>query len=218
MRRWLSGVLVAAIAIVAAAVAHAQTSKPALDLAGTWTLDTYLSDSPEQVAASIRIDLGQDGSGAFSGMPERGRARGMGRRGQPPRGEGGGSAAATSPEDQQALDNITAAVRFPPPTLRITQTDASIVIGDVQGPSRTFQINGRREQQMFDTTRADSVARREGPQVVIDIDLGKGRKMTLIYSIVPTTAQLRMRVRFEKAPNDLGPFEVKYIYNRASGS
>jgi hypothetical protein len=215
----LIGVLAAAIAIFASAAGRAQTSNPPLDLGGTWTLDTYLSDSPEQVAASIRVDLGQDGFDAFSGgMPERGRTRGMGRRGQSPRGESGGNAAATNPEDQRAIDNITAAVRFPPPTLQITQTDGSITIGDAQGQSRTFQTNGKREQQLFDTTRADSVARREGPQVVIDVDLGKGRKMTSTYSIVPTTRQLRMRVRFERAPNDLGPFEVKYIYNRTSGS
>jgi hypothetical protein len=203
------------LAIVAAVTGRAQTPKPAVDLAGTWTLDTYLSDSPEQVAASIRFDLGPEGFGAFSGMPER-RARGMGRRGQPSGGEQGGSSAAPNPEDQRALDNITAAVRYPPPTLQITRTDTSITIGAAEGQSRTFQTSGRREQQMFDDTRADSTARREGPQVVVDFDLGKGRKMTCMYSIVPTTGQLRVRVRFERAPNDPGPFEVKYVYNRAS--
>jgi hypothetical protein len=204
---------VAALAVIVCRLAGAQTPPAGIDLAGTWTFDTYLSDSPQQVAAAIRTDLGQEWSDAFTGFGERGRSRGMGRRGQP----GGEPSEAPNPEDQRALDNITAIVRYPPPTLQITQTAAAITIGDTQGASRTFQINGKREQQLFDSTRADSTARREGPQVVVDIDLGKGRKMTYTYSIVPTTHQLRVRVRFERAPNDLGPFEIKYVYNRASG-
>ena len=50
-----AALLIAAAALAARAPAQAQS---AVDLSGTWTLDTYLSDSPEQVAAAVRLDLG----------------------------------------------------------------------------------------------------------------------------------------------------------------
>jgi hypothetical protein len=211
----------AAIAVVCAvrvATADHSQAPPAIDVSGTWTLDTYLSDSAQQVAASIRADLGQNDLAMFPGPPEGGRfGRGMGRRGQPPPE---GSNRPTTPlnaEEQRALDAVTRPVRFPAPTLHIAQTAAAVTVDDAHGQSRTFDVTGKREQQMFDTTRAESSARYEGPQLVIDFDLGKGRKMTYTYSIVPTTRQLLVRVTFERAPNQPGPFEIKIVYNRASG-
>jgi hypothetical protein len=143
--------------------------------------------------------------------------RGTGRRGQSPRG-GSNRSTPPSAEDQRALDAITQPVRYPPPTLRIEQSSTAVTVGDPQGRSRTFQTNGKREQQMFDDMRADSTAQWEGPQLVVDFDLGKNRKMTYTYSIVPTTHQLMVRVTFERGPNQPGSFEVRFVYNRASSS
>src|SRR3954471_6811181 len=43
-----------------------------VDLSGKWTLDTVLSDSPEQIGAAIRIDVGQGGGEALFGESGRG--------------------------------------------------------------------------------------------------------------------------------------------------
>jgi hypothetical protein len=67
------------------------------DLSGTWTLDSYLSNNPEQVAREIRIDTGQSADQAlFLSGTNRGRARGAGR------GTGAGrSGSADSGHDQR---------------------------------------------------------------------------------------------------------------------
>jgi hypothetical protein len=204
------------LAVQMATPGRAQTSPPTADLSGTWTLDTYLSDRPAQVAAAIRTDLGQQSSSLFGESMGGGRSgRGAGRRGQPSP-EPAGTSTPPNAEEQRALDDITAAVRYPPPTLQIARTDTSVTLTDPQGRSRTFQTNGKREQQLFESARADSTARWEGPQLVIDFDLAKGRKMTWTYSVVPTTRQLLVRIAFEPAPNQPGPFEIKYVYDRAT--
>jgi hypothetical protein len=215
-----SGFLKALLAIVltaqTATSGRAPTASATADLSGTWTLDTYLSDKPAQVAAAIRTDLGQRDSSLFPERPTGGRfGRGSGRRGQPSPPGPAGTSTPPNAEEQRALDDITAAVRYPPPTLQISQTDTSVTLADPQGRSRTFQTNGKREQQLFESARADSTARWEGPQLVVDFDLGKGRKMTYTYAVVPTTRQLLVRIVFEPAPNQPAPFEIKYVYDRA---
>ncbi len=202
------------LTVGALAVGALLRAQAPIDLSGTWTFDTYLSDNAQQVAASIRADLGQNDSGLAGGVSEGGRVgRSAGRRGP---AHAGRVTPAPNAEDQRVLDAITHPLRYPPPTLRIIQSSTTVTIRDPQGQSRAFQTNGKREQQMFDTARADSVARWEGPQMVVDIDLGNGRKLTYTYSIVPTTRQLLVRVTLERAPNQPGPFEIKFVYNRAA--
>jgi hypothetical protein len=209
-----TSLITAACALVLTSLGHGQA--PGLDLAGTWKLDTYLSDNPQQVAASIDADLRQNDFDLFAGGAEQERGgRETGRRGEPPPQRPQRPPNAPKPEEQRALDAITQGVRYPPPTLRITQTPTAVTIGDAQNQPRTFRVNGKREQQTFDTARADTTAHWEGPQLVIDFDLSKGRKMTCTYSIVPTTNQLMMRVTFERAPNQPGPFEIRFVYNKA---
>jgi hypothetical protein len=203
------------IAVTAILAALSIASAPApVDLSGTWAFDTYLSDNPGQVAAALRADLGRTDFSPFGESSDRrGFGRGAGRRGQQTPAASN-RASAPSEQEQRALDAVTAIVRYPPLTLRIAQTDAAVTIDDAQGQSRTFTTNGKRETQMFDATRADSTARWEGPQLVADFDLGNGRKMIYTYSIVPTTRQLLVRVAFERAPNQPGPFEIKFVYDR----
>lgn len=188
------------------------------DLSGTWTLDTYLSDNPEQVLASIRADLGQEASSLLSESTEAGRnARGRGRRAEPRRDQASSTAAEPTADEQRAIDAITAEIRYPPPTLTIVETASAVTLKDATGGSRTFQTNGKAEPQTFADTRANVTASWQGPQLVVAFDLGKGRTMTSTYSIVPTTHQLSLRVTIERAPNQPGPFEIRYIYDRASG-
>jgi hypothetical protein len=191
----------------------ARAQAPPIDLSGAWTLNTSLSDNPQQVAASIRVGLGEDDFGVFAGSADIDRnGRAMGRRQRP--ADAVRPRSTPSPEEQRAFDAITHPLRYPPPTLRIAQTAAAVTFTEGPSQSRTFQVNGKREEQVFDTARAESIARWEGPQLVIGFDLGKGRKMTYSSSVVATTRQMLVRVRFERAPNEPSPFEIKFVYDR----
>jgi len=208
----------AALLFAAAALsprAHAQ-SPGAVDLSGTWTLDTYLSDSPEQVAAAVRLDLGigavnRAPNDATSGGGQRGYGRG-GYRGQgqtPPRQD-------LTPEEQARLDEVANTVRYAAATLTIAQNGSSVTFTDARGGARTYQTNGKKEKQTFGSATVDAAARWQGPQLVIETELPRDRHMTTTWSIVPTTKQLLMRVSLGRGTLDMGPLQVKQAYNRST--
>jgi len=203
---------------VGAAIARSQPATPAVDLSGTWTLDTYLSDNPEQVAAAIRIDLGQSGGNQLFGGGGGGGFGGYGggrRGGGNPRGTPSNGRNTLTPEEQQRIDEMTAIARIPRTTMTIAQTPTSVTFTDQQGRATTLQTNGKKEKQSLDSLSIDATTRWEGPQLVTEYDLTKGRTMRCTYSLVPTTKQLMLRMAFERGPGQPGPFEVKQIYNRA---
>jgi hypothetical protein len=176
-------------AVLIAAALLAQTSGAPVDLSGTWTLDTNLSDNPEQVAAAIRADLHLGCETAtFVMRNDRGRSRGR----PEPR-----DTAPKEPnaDEQKRIDDLTTALRYPPPTLRIAQTGTTLTLTDAQGQTHTL-------------------SHWEGPQLVSTTDLGGGRRMTSTYSLLPMTRQLIIRTQIERAPNQPGPFEIKQVYDR----
>ena len=62
--QWSTHAPIGAILLVLPVVLASQAP---VDLSGKWTLDTYLSDNPEQIAAALRIDTGQGGGEALFG-------------------------------------------------------------------------------------------------------------------------------------------------------
>jgi hypothetical protein len=210
--------IAAAALLIAAATlsqrAHAQHTGAA-DLSGTWTLDTYLSDSPEQVAAAVRVDLrlgsiNRSPESAADGRSEgRGRGGMYGRQGAPPRQD-------LSPEDQSRIDEVIDTVRYAAATLTVAQGGSSVTFTDARGTTRTYQTNGKKEKQTFGAATVDAAARWQGPQLVIETDLPHDRRMTTTWAIVPTTRQLMMRVSLGRGTLEMGPFQVKQIYNRSN--
>jgi len=182
-----------------------------IDLSGRWTLDTYLSDNAEQVAAAVRIDLGI-GGGQQRGFPmDGGRyGRGRGRSDLPPAGRPPEPSAA----EQNRLEEMVAPLRYPPPTLTITQTPGAITFAGAQGDTRTFATTNAKEKQSVAGATVETRTRWDGPQLVSEHDIGNGRKITYTYSIVPTTKQLLVRISIERGVNDVGPFEIKQVYNK----
>src|SRR3954453_7989227 len=85
--------------------ARAQNQAPT-DLSGTWTLDTYLSDSPEQVAAAVRLDLGLGPVNRGGDTTEHGRGdqHGGGRGRGGTYGRQGAPRQDLTPEEQARLD------------------------------------------------------------------------------------------------------------------
>src|SRR5262249_15062261 len=103
---------------------------------------------------------------------------------------------------------------YPPPTLTISQNATAVTFTDAQQRTRTLQTSGKREPQTSDAGPVQTTTRWEGPQLVSETDLGSGMTMTHTYLLVPTTKQLLVRVTFERAPGQMGPFQVKYVYDR----
>jgi len=208
--------LAASLLIGASLFGRAQSTGPAVDLSGTWQVDTYLSDDPRQVEAAIRFALNERVEGSPEG--ERGQGgRGGDRQGQNGRrGRGRGSSAEQAPsEDQRRLDEMMRRVRRSPVTLEISQTATSATLKDELGQSYTFKTDVKNEKQTFGSVTIETAAHWEGPQLVIDFDLPRGLTMTYTYSIVPTTEQLLWRVSFQKSQLDVAPFVIKQLYNRA---
>ena len=196
---------------VASARTQTGGSPGTVDLSGRWTLDTYLSDNAEQVAAAVRIDLGLGGGRQRSIPFEGGRSgRGRGRSELPPAGTQGEMSAA----EQNRLEEMVAPLRYPPATLTISQSAGAVTFAGRQGEPRTFATNNSREKQTAGGTTIETRTRWEGPQLVSEHDIGNGRKITYVYSIVPTTKQLMVRISIERGPGDVGPFEIKQVYNK----
>ena len=196
----------------------AATGQGPVDLSGKWTLDTALSDGPEQIAAAIRIDVGQGGGESLFGESGRGgAARGTGgRRGADPR-PGGGQNPRPSADEQKRIDELTERLRYPPTALTIAQTPDAIAITDEQQRAWTLTPNGKREKQAVGSASLDVATRWEGPQLVSEQDLGGGRLVRSTYSIVPTTRQLLVRIAIDRTPGFPGPFQIRLVYNRAAG-
>lgn len=213
-RRSSSRALIVAICLLLPIAASGQSP---VDLSGKWTLDSVLSDSPEQIAAAIRIDVGQGGAeNLFGESGAGGAARGTGgrRRGEP-RSTGGRNPQPNA-EEQKRIDELTESLRYPPTALSIAQTPTAITVIDEQQRARTLTPNGKREQQTVGSASLDVASRWEGPQLVSEQDLGGGRLVRYTYSIVPTTKQLLVRVAIDRTAGFPGPFQIRLVYNRAS--
>jgi hypothetical protein len=208
-------------AIVHPTIAQPRSNQTATELPGQWDLDSNLTDSPEQIAAAIRADFRPAGnqqpmSGGFDGG---GGGFGRGRMGGRDRGtptQGGGQKEQANREEQDRLDAVTALLRYPPTHLTIAKTDSTISLADKQNPPRTFDLSGKRGKQSFGEFMVDASARFEGPQLVLELDLDKGRTIVCRYSVLPATGLLLVRMSLARGPGELGPFEIKHVYERSA--
>jgi len=210
---WPRRALISAFFMLLPIVARGQG---AVDLSGNWTLDTVLSDSPEQIAATIRIDLGQGGDNPFADSAGGGAGhRSGGRRGAEPR-PGGAQNHPPNADEQKRIDGLTESLRYPPTRLTIAQTAAAITVTDEQQRPRTLTPTGQREKETVGAASLVVATRWEGPQLVSEQDLGGGRLVRYTYSIVGTTKQLLVRVAIDRTPGFPGPFQIRLVYNRVS--
>lgn len=202
-----------------------QASGAATDLSGTWSLDIYLSDSPEQVARMLQFDTGEFPPEFVGRGPESGGAGGAGREGMGRSGPGGsgrqgpGRAAAPdrmSAEDRKTLSELTRAVRFAAPTLTISQTATEVTLEPSIGARQTLRTDGKAEKHQLEAGAVERRASWEGPHLLVTYEVGHAGKLTCTYSLAPTTRQLLIRVNFERRPREPGPFEIKLVYGRAS--
>jgi len=188
---------------------------------GSWTLDLYLSDHPEQVARALRLDTGEGGDDITGDMAEsadvgrgnvgRGTSGGFGRPGT----TRGVSREAISENDRKLLAELTDAVRFPPAALTIVQTDTAVTMATDAGMV-TLQTNGKVEKHRLAAGTVDRTATWEGPQLVVRYDVGHAGTLTYTYLLAPTTGQLVVRINFERRRGEPGPFDIKLVYDPAA--
>jgi len=187
------------------------------NLSGTWTLDTYLSDNPEQIAREVQYDTGQRQLEDLFGGAEAGGRGGYGRGGYPRSPRRGGAPLRGEPsmsaEDEKLLKELVDAVQFPPPTLTISQSGDEVTIAGAGSPA-TLHANGTVEKVQLESGVVERTAGWEGPQLVVAYKVGRAGTLRYSYLIAPTTKQLLVRVNFER-DRQRGPFDIKLVYDPA---
>lgn len=191
------------------------------DLSGTWSIDTYLSDHAEQVARAIEFDTGEFKSDAYTDRAARGgrgtpAASDPARRGADREGRGG-AIDRLSETDRKVLAELIRPVRFPPLTLKISQSDQTITIVGDREPYQ-MRTDGKAEKHLLETGSVNRTAQWTGPLLRVTYEVGRAGMLTYNYSIVPTTGQLLIRINFERMRDEPGPFDVKIVYNRRKES
>jgi hypothetical protein len=114
------------------------------------------------------------------------------------------------------LTELTDAVRFPPTTLSIAQTEDALTLATGTGRPDTLHANGKTEKHQLVAGAVDRTALWEGPQLVVAYAVGHSGTLRYNYMLAPTTGQLVVRVTFERHPGESGPFEIKLVYNHVS--
>ena len=111
--------------------------------------------------------------------------------------------------DRKLLEELTAAVQFPPTTLAISQTNSDVTIG-----GQTLHADGKSDTRQIEGGSVERTTAWEGPLLTIREKVRHAGTLRTTYSIVSPTKQLVVRVNFER-DGQLGPFEVRLVYNPA---
>lgn len=187
-------------------------------VSGTWSLNTYLSDSPQQIANELRYDIEQSGQELMRGVP--GGILGSGREGRSRSGrsapESSGPSKPIAPDDRRMLDELTEAIRFAPTSLTISQNGSDVVsIATPLHGTQTLHTNGKSEKYPVAGGTVDRVARWEGLQLTVTYNVGHAGTLRYSYALAPNGKQLLVRVNFERTTGQPGPFEIKLVYDSA---
>ena len=108
-------------------------------------------------------------------------------------------------------------VRKPSSTLVISHSDPSLTITDSQDRTRVFQTNGKKDTHQLDSGAVESTTKWDGNKLVTEYDLGTGRKLRYVYSILPNTRQLLEQVTFDggQGQSARSPGPIKRVYDAA---
>jgi len=187
------------------------------NFSGEWTLNRELSDD----AASSDDGRGDDHQrapgrrgGGFGGFPGGGGGGGRGgfggHRGPYP-------APPDAPDDRARAQDAIRDARSPSPNLTISHSAVNIAITDASGRTRFFQTTGALDKHQFASGTVDSTSSWNGDQLVVQYDLGEGRRLTYMYSLTSAGRQLVVRVRVDGGASygARGSRTIKYVYDAA---
>jgi hypothetical protein len=198
--------------LLTASLAAQGPATPPVNISGAWSLDTYLTDHPEQIARSIQFNTGEFAPATFREAEAIAAVRG---------GRGGRGGALKdplpgqiTPEDRKLLAELFRPIQYPPPSLTIAQQDVSVTITAGATATYTLKADGKNEKMTLESGTVDRKATWKGRALHVGYEVGQSGILTYAYTIVPTTGQLLIRVNFERVPGQPGPFEIKLVYNK----
>jgi hypothetical protein len=189
--------LAAAIGVLLPLPADAQNLSP---LAGVWTLNRSLSESPPEIGFNVNWIPSSARGGENPGSSGGGR----GRRGSGGGGGGGsdrGSAGSfpvsrESYEDARRVQLITGEARNPPVRLMIVDTADAVTITNELGQSRTLHPNGKAEAIELQGVSFTVTTKRDGDRLVVVYRIEQDREVRYTYSRSATPSQLMVDVQF----------------------
>jgi hypothetical protein len=175
-------------------------------IAGAWSLNTSLSDDPAKVMADRQGERRRGGGGrmpgGMGGMGGGGRGGGM--------GDGGGDL-----EQMQEMREVMNKAIEAPVRLTITQADGDVTFTDVDGRSKTFAANNKKEKHQFENRTVDTKTRWDDGRLVRETSLGDGMKLTETFSVAGESRQLQVIVKLESSRMP-GPVTLKRVYDDRS--
>jgi len=177
------------------------TGKP--NFSGAWTLNRDLSDTPVQPGV---------GANEFDRGTGRGRSGGLGAGGY--RGERYGPTA-NRLDQRSAIEELTNELTNPSASLTISHADPTLTITDAKDRTRLFQTTGQKDPHQVGAATVPSTTRWDGDRLVTDYDLGGGRKIRIIYSLIPVTRQLVEQVTFPNGQTSKRVYELSRSRGRA---
>jgi hypothetical protein len=210
MRTLLSvGILAAAVAATPATIAAQDKAPAAQDkaaaagspIAGGWTRNADLSDSPSERGQGDDSGQGRGNGGSSGGGHRRGGGGGYGgggyggggygRGGGMGRG-GGNGAPAMNPEDAARMRDAMHDITNPSDHLVITQTESMIVLTGADGHTTRLSPDGKKIKD--DNTKIERKTKWDAGKLVTEINgLGSG-KITQTLAVDAEHKQLRLTV------------------------
>jgi hypothetical protein len=107
-------------------------------------------------------------------------------------------------------------VRFPPLTLKISQSDQTLTIVGDREPYE-MRTDGKDEKYALETGSVKRTAQWTGPHLRVAYEVGHAGMLTMTTQSF-TTGQLLIRINFERIRDEPGPFDIKIVYNRRKES
>ena len=128
-----------------------------------------------------------------------------------------GRPSATSEADRKRMQELISELNSPSPALTITHAETRLAITDSLGRTRTFHINGQKEKHQLDAGLVETTTKWDGAGVATTYELGSGRKVRYVYSLMPATRQLLLQVTVEgvRGTSGGGRAPVRQVYEPA---
>jgi hypothetical protein len=198
-----AGMVVAVAALIATWLSIESRAQTKPSLTGAWTLNTGLSDQPQE-------------RGVRSGDAGHRRGGGLGRGGGFGRGRMGRGGDAARPEiDRDASARMREAIRDimePSERLTITQTEKMIVITTAEGRTTRLSLDGSKIKD--DNTGIERKTRWDADKLVSDISGAGPGKITQTYAVDPEHHQLRITAMLEGGRGQART--VTHVYDQIS--
>lgn len=184
--------------------ARAQGTSP---LAGVWTLNRSLSESPSEIGFSVPWLPASGGDAQRAGSS----AGGRGRQGS----TAPFSARPENYEDSRRVQLLTGEVRNPAVRLTVVDTPAAVTLTNELGQSRTIHPNGTEESIDIQGVSVGVTSKRDGDRLIVVYRVDQARDIRYAYSSTVSPARLVVDVQLlERGAGD----RARRVYDLAAAT